>query len=104
MRHFKWLRDWTGLCFRPGRRVTGDVLQFRKLLKVQVIGTQTKMHLYRTRNCSETVPRFQASKKMVTKCMAFITPHKEVAQAENRNSLQSAYIILCPLELPYMTE
>ena len=36
--------------------------------------------------------------------MAFITPHKEVAQAENRNSLQTAYIILCPLELPYMTE
>lgn len=34
-----------GLSFRPGRRVTGDVLQSRKLLKVQVIGTQTKMHL-----------------------------------------------------------
>lgn len=104
MRHFKWLRDWTGFCFRPGQRVTRDVLQSRKLLKVQVIGTQTKMHLLELGVVLRQSQDFKQVKKMVTKCMAFITPHKEVAQAENRNSLQTAYIILCPLELPYMTE
>lgn len=52
------------LLFQNRVEGTGDVLQSRKLLKVQVIGTQTKIHLLELGIVLEIVsPRLQASKK-----------------------------------------
>lgn len=94
------------LLFQDRVEGTGDVLQSRKLLKVQVIGTQTKIHLLELGIILRQSQDFKQVKKWLLNVWHSLptAPPREVAQTENRNSLQTADIILCPLELPYMTE
>ena len=69
---------------------TGDVLQSRKLLKVQVIGTQTKIHLLELGIVLRQSQDFKQVKKWLLNVWHSLpAPPKEVAQTENRNSLQT---------------